>query len=66
MRCWFLSYNSRDLQVACAFEAELKRKDSDATILTRLGGGEGRGGPRPRSRDGTPTPRAREGPTHLR
>jgi formylglycine-generating enzyme required for sulfatase activity len=33
MRRWFLSYNSQDLQVAHALEAELKRKDADATIF---------------------------------
>jgi hypothetical protein len=32
-RHWFLSYNSHDLQFAGAFEAELKRKDRDATIF---------------------------------
>jgi hypothetical protein len=32
MRRWFLSYNSQDLHIARALEAELKSKDADATI----------------------------------
>src|SRR5262245_36334785 len=33
MRYWFLSYNTRDLQLARRFEAELKRQDPNATIF---------------------------------
>jgi len=33
MRRWFLSYHSQDFQLAQALEAELKRKDTDATIF---------------------------------
>ena len=33
MRRWFLSYNSQDFELAQALEAELARKDPDASIF---------------------------------
>ena len=33
MRRWSLSYHSQDFQLARAFEAELRRKDTDARIF---------------------------------